>query len=168
MPRREYSSERLSISRQAVFLDTNVLFAAFWDEDEKHEMAKYFLEVFTDEIVVPIPVIIECWGVIVGSKKRIDRGLAVLEWVHNPGNATLIPAPPELLGRTRTFCSKLHIDLVDAFLVSLADDLSARHQITPAIRIVTFDNRDFFKCIGLRRDNLQIRLMNPETGDVYP
>jgi len=168
MPAKEYSSERLSISRQAVFLDTNVLFAAFWDEDEKHKMAKYFLEVFTDEIVVPIPVIIECWGLIVGSKKRRDRGLAVLDWVQNPGNATLMPATPELLGRSHTFCRRFCIDLVDAFLVSLADEFSARYQIKPAIRIVTFDNRDFFKCIGLRRDNLKIRLMNPETRDVYP
>lgn len=168
MPTRENSSERLSISRQAVFLDTNVLFAAFWDEDEKHEMAKYFLEVFTDEIVIPIPVIIECWGLIVGSRNRRDRGLAVLDWVHSPGNATLIPATPELLWRSRTFCSRFCIDLVDAFLLSLADDLSARHQIKPSIRIVTFDNRDFFRCIGPRRDSLKIRLMDPGTGDVYP
>lgn len=156
------------ISRQAVLLDTNVLYAAFCSNDERHEAATLFLEIFTDPMVVPVPVLVEYWGLVVGRDKRPDLGLALLDWVQNPGNASLLPGDPELVGRCRSFCRRLSIDLVDAFLVSIADRLSVLHQIKPAIRIATFDNRDFYKCLGWQRHRLQMRLLNPETLEEYP
>jgi len=46
----------LDISREAALLDTNVLFAAFSQDDQRRQNAREFLfDVWEDELLVPIP-----------------------------------------------------------------------------------------------------------------
>jgi predicted nucleic acid-binding protein len=156
----------IEISRRAVFLDTNVLVAAFHPNDQRHDYANAFLEMMVEEqLIVPMAVIIETWGMLVGSRKRWDCGVQFLTWLNNPGNATLMPQHTEHFGRVHEITQSMHIDCVDAILMYLANEISEQCNLNPPIRIATFDTSDFVRCIYTR--HFHITLFDLNTLEEY-
>jgi predicted nucleic acid-binding protein len=87
-------SFELVVSPNMVMVDTNVLIAAFIPSgDGQHETAKAFLELWGESgiALVPVPVLIEAWGFIVGSRKNRAAGIAMIEWALDPLLVQLIP-----------------------------------------------------------------------------
>lgn len=130
------------IPRNAYLLDTGVLSEAYLG-DKWHAEASYFLD-NAGPILVPLCVVGEAWGVLVGKNGNRAGGIEMLRWVSTPGAAILIRDDENLARESETLCSKFKIDFVDAMLTLLADRLS-RHHLNQTIQIATFDIRDFQK-----------------------
>ena len=124
------------MSRRAVLLDTNVLVAAFWPPDERHKDARAFLDMMEDEVIVPMAVITESWGWLVGSRRSWGDGLQLLTWLNNPGNTILIPQNVENFSHVREITHSMHIDWVDAILSCSANDVSEQYESEDQGRIV--------------------------------
>ena len=168
MPTFRILQYELSISREAALIDTNVLFAAFWPKDQRYESASTFLfEVWEDELLVPFPVLIETWGMLVGKNKDWASGVQLLNWISNPGTgSTLLPQSATHEIRIRDIVAKMKIDCVDATLVYLADEFTHQCELVPPIRIVTYDTADFLRCIPAY--NLRATIFDPETLETFP
>ena len=134
------------IPRDAVILDTNVLVAAFCPRDQHHEDARFFIDECTAPLLVPIAVLIETWGMIVGSYRYWDGGMELLLWLNTPGNAELLPQDTVHSEDTSDLVGAVHVDYVDALVSHLADDVSKQCQFDPNIRIATYDAADITKC----------------------
>ena len=134
----EYQAE---IARGAVLLDTNLLFARFTRDDARADEASYFFE-FAGPLLVPLCVIGEAWGLMVGKHKQRDSGIEMLRWVATPGSATIIRDDEELARQSEALVARYDVDFVDAMLMLLADRLSRQCLGTP-IPIATLDIRDF-------------------------
>jgi predicted nucleic acid-binding protein len=166
MPLYQVPVSDVDISSQAIILDTNVLVSAFLPEDERHADARAFLDLLADRNqlpVVPLVVIVETWGVLVGRRGRIERAIEFVTWLNNPGNAILLPQHCNQMAEIRRLTSTLRIDFVDAMLVRIATEISESCAIKPPLRIATFDTRDFRNLIG-RRD-VRMRLHDLTTSD---
>jgi|GEM_PF-3253828 len=159
---------QLDVSREAALIDTNVLFAAFCPHDQRNESAREFLfDVWEDELLLPTPVLIETWGMLVGKNKDWENGIRLLNWITNPGTAvTLLPQHTEHSKRIRDIIAKMRIDCVDATLIYLADEFTAQCAFAPPIRIVTYDTSDFLRCIPIYK--LRARIFDPDTLETYP
>jgi predicted nucleic acid-binding protein len=167
MPIYQMSSFELDFSRRALLLDTNVLVAAFWPEDSKHNNAKEFIfEFWEGEFIVPISVVVETWGMLVGKRRGWEWGFELLTWLNNPGNVTLIPQHVDHASLVRDTARAMHIDCVDALLMYLADEVSEQCDLNPPIQIATYDTSDFVRCLLAYK--FRIGLLNPDTLDVYP
>lgn len=135
-----------SIPRDTVILDTNVLVAAFYPRDKYHEDAKYFIDECSDPLAVPIAVLIETWGMIVGSRRYWKGGIELLAWLGTPGNAELLPQDIARFADASNKINSLHVDCVDALVSHLADDISRCCQLSSHIRVATFDTADIWRC----------------------
>jgi len=151
----------IHFARHALILDTNILVAAFLPSDTRHCDARTLLQELDFEFLVPFCVVVEMWGFLCGSRKRRDYALSCLSWLSSPGNAVLFPESDELFRRSRRLTDKLQVDLVDALLAWIATEVTKRCRIKPAMRIATYDKKDFLACV--RQPELTFRLFDPET-----
>jgi predicted nucleic acid-binding protein len=156
----------LDFSRRAIILDTNILVAAFNPRDQKHDDAKAFLDMIEDPIIVPVSVVIEAWGVLVGGSRSSSiwrYGFELLAWVTNPGYATLILQNIDSFNHIQEIMKTMHVDCVDACIMRLGHEMSDQCNLKPSIRIATYDTADFLKCI--KPFKLRIVIHNPNTLD---
>ena len=139
----EFTAE---VGSHAMIVDTNVLVAAFLTNDENHNDAYTFLFELADQVIIPSAVLVETWGMLVGSKRRPDLGLALLEWIDNPGNGVvLVPSHGDSFSDVRELADTYRIDCVDAILVGLALEISTKCRQGRPVKIATFDTRDFLR-----------------------
>ena len=148
-------ASRHDIARHAVVLDTCVLVAAFCSRDQYHQHARDYIDQAQNPLVVPIAVLVEAWGRIVGSLKDQDGGEEMLRWVTTPGQAQVLPQGTDRLDDVSSTVIRLRVDCVDALISHLADDISAQWGCAPYITIATYDTRHFWNC----RDHNRLRLM---------
>jgi predicted nucleic acid-binding protein len=146
MPVYTIPAHQHDIPRNAVILDTNVLVAAFYPRDQYHEPARTFIDECSDPFVVPIAVLIETWGWIVGSRKYWEGGIDLLLWLNTPGSAELLPQDTARFDEAGNVIRSLYVDCVDALVSQLADDISRHCQFDPHIKIATYDTADIWKC----------------------
>ena len=156
-----FISTDIEVPRGSLLVDTNVLVAAFLPADDRHTDAHTFIMDADYQLIIPVAVIVETWGFLCGSRKRIDCALSCISWVSNPGNAQVFLESIDLFNRGRQLTSRMRIDLVDALLAALATDISKRGGKGPPMRIATYDRRDFLKCKS--DPALRFSLFDPDT-----
>lgn len=142
---------QLVMNPDMVIVDTNVLVAAFIESTEgRHETARAFLQLWGEQglTLVPVPVLVETWGMIVGSRKRRDAGLAMLEWALDPSVVMLVPGHQSHLGQVAAIAKQYSVDVVDAWILWLISDMHARCELNERVRVATFDTNDFSRCAG--------------------
>jgi predicted nucleic acid-binding protein len=136
MPIFRSSLPDLHVSRNVLILDTNVLYAAFSPKDQRHEDATTFLEI-GEQYIVPVSVLIETWGLIVGRDKAWDRGLKLLAWINNPGNAVTVVQHADEISQAEELISRYKIDCADVLVSRLADRISDQCSFVPPVTIAT-------------------------------
>jgi predicted nucleic acid-binding protein len=148
MPRYVLDNFSVDVQRNAILLDTNVLVSFFLEGDQYAAQASSLVEKSGLPMLVPMCVVCEAWGLLVGKHKRFDRGIEMLSWVITPGKVTLIRDDDDLARRSKALCERYHLDYVDAMLMLLADQLSSAQCLGETIEIATADFRDFFTLIA--------------------
>jgi len=166
MPEYKIAETVLDIARNAILLDTNVLVEAFSEQDNsaRQEYAEYFFDQLERPLLVPTVVLVEAWGVLVGSKKVRLAGLDLLTWVNLPGRATIVPPYRTDVGGTQQLAEDLSVDCVDAMLVELAHDITERCGLRPPLPIATYDTRDFTRMFR-RKGDLRFRVFDMRSSD---
>jgi predicted nucleic acid-binding protein len=137
-------------------LDTNVLVAGFVKEEAYHAQARLFLDEVEDDLLVPVVVLVEAWGLIVGREKRPDLGLQMIRWVNTPGRATVLPQPIDDFIDVQTLLESTRVDCVDGILFNLALRLTGELRTMPLVRVATYDASDFYRCMSRRGVNIEI------------
>lgn len=169
MPVYRIDGVEYDIPRGGVLIDTNVVVARFDPRDENHDRAVGFLAVLDGRPffpVLPVSVLIESWGVLVGGKRQPNRtGCEMLAWALEPGTAIVLPDFPTRLDQVRELASELEIDVVDVVLIELSSCLQRECRLDDPLPIASFDQRDFYKALG--RVPSVIRLMDLESLDIY-
>jgi predicted nucleic acid-binding protein len=132
------------IPRDAVIVDTGVVAALFMNDDIHHDEALYFSEVLGRPMLLPLCVVGEAWGLIVGRGRSLEHGLEMLRWAITPGSVILVRDDEALVRESKDLCATHHIDFVDAMLILLADRL-CRQCLGSPVEIATFDMRDFLR-----------------------
>lgn len=152
MPEYEIPASILDITRDTILLDTNVLVAAFMaNEDERRqEIARVVVHEDATPLLIPSVVVVEAWGLMVGSRKDRLGGMAFLHWLNTPGRATVVPPHRTEFTETRRLMDALRVDCVDAMLAELATDITERLSLRPELPIATFDTGDFTRLSGNR------------------
>ncbi len=165
MPLYKTAETTIDIARNSLLLDTNVLVAAFYSREDagRQEYAKYVLDDLDRPLLVPTVVVVEAWGMLVGSRKETNSGTALLAWLNSPGRATIVPPQHAGVKRTQELVEAKRIDCVDAMLAELATDITQYCGLKPSLEIATFDTRDFLQMT--RKDGLQISLLDMRTLD---
>ena len=170
MPIYQLPAFQIDFNREALITDTCVLVSVFYSRDSKHTDARTFLfEVWEGDILIPASVIIETWGMLVGSYKNWDAGFEFLNWLTNPANPIfLLPQGIDHIGTIHKITGEgeRHIDCVDAFIMYLANELTQQCNFRPPVRIATYDFGDFIH--GFQKHKLRFRLINPNTLDKFP
>lgn len=144
-------SFELVLSPNMIMVDTNVLMAAFTEtNDGRHATAHAFVSLLGEVglALVPIPVLVEAWGMIVGSRKNRTAGLAMLEWASNPLLVKLIPGHHSHTAPVEAIARQYNVDIVDAWILWLISDMHVRCKLNDRVRVATFDTRDFLRCAG--------------------
>lgn len=133
------------IQAQTMLLDTNVLVAAFYEREAmgRREYAWYILEQSDRPLLIPTVVVVEAWGMLVGSLGDYDGAIQLLTWLNQPGRATIVSTIQGDLLFTQQLIQGIRIDCVDAMLAELATSISESCDLRPALTIATFDTRDF-------------------------
>jgi|SRR5208337_343170 len=159
------SSSTYALSRDVTIVDTNVLLAAFWPDDSRHEDTKTFLFEIATSVIIPVPVLVETWGILVGRSKRWDCGLKLLAWIVNPGSCVTVIDRSEPVGGVQALIESAHIDCVDAYIAHLADDVTEICDFDPPIRVATYDTGDFVLCRV--NHHIRLRVWDLNSLDVY-
>src|SRR6266478_4473532 len=107
--------------------------------------SNYFLDESEDQWLIPISVVVETWGQIVGSKGNWLAGLNFLAWLNTPGKDLLIIGHDGEIGEERQAIEGLRIDCVDAMILTLASRIFQQCQLETPLRIATSDLRDFLR-----------------------
>ena len=158
------SIEPIFISNGTYLVDTNVLVAAFDSTEQYHDDARTFLTELGIPLVIPISVLIEAWGLIVGSRKKRSQGWDMLAWATTPGNITLIhDSNSDLDEITEILAQEPLVDLVDAMLAFIANRISMICQINPPLTIATYDTADFLRMMS--RDALNFQVYDLRSGE---
>lgn len=150
MPEYRIEETVLSVPRDAMLVDTGVLVAAFDPREDagRQEYARFVLDDYGRPLLVPSVVVVEAWGMLVGSRGARSAGLELLTWLNRPGRATIVPPYRAEVLATQDLIERLLIDIVDALLVELATSITERCALRPALPIATFDTRDFLGMLG--------------------
>lgn len=134
-----------AVRRDAVLLDTNVLVAFFGsDEGEEKLWARLAIEDALREtpIIVPVAVLVEAWGMLVGHLRNFQAGVTMLNWLLAPNNMVLlVPDDTSWASTGRNIAEKYRVDIVDAILVAFAKEVFERHGVK--LRVLTYDARSF-------------------------
>jgi hypothetical protein len=118
-----------------------------------------------DQLLIPLSVLIESCGMLVGRGKQWDRGFEMLAWVANPGTPILVINHAETIDTVRELVLEIHVDCVDAVLACLAHSVSEQCGMSPPLRIATLDTADFMRCKLARR--LKLTLLDMRTLEEY-
>jgi predicted nucleic acid-binding protein len=133
------------VPARTMLLDSCVLIGAYHPEDQYHEDAMDFM--LQDEpFLVPYVVLGEAWGMLVGSRKRLEYGIKMINSLRERPNTQFVPVWSDLLNKSRDLCAKHRIDLVDASLMCLSSFLRKTLKLKSPIPIATYDTRDFCRC----------------------
>jgi predicted nucleic acid-binding protein len=153
MPVYEVEGCSVDVRRDIMLLDTNILVAAFSERDRAHDDAQTFLYEWGQEtqFAVTASVIVEAWGLLVGSRGERPSALGLLSWVIDPGALlVLLPERTDSVGQVREVVHEHSatnkIDYVDASLACLADEISEQCGLNPPASIATFDTGHFLLC----------------------
>jgi predicted nucleic acid-binding protein len=155
---------QVEVARTAVVLDTNVLVGAFCPDDQHHEYCRLIFDM-DDQFLVPIPVLVEAWGMLVGKLRRWDYGTNLLNWIVNPGSNVVVLHDPKEVQEIDSLIREVHVDCVDALLAYLAHSLSEKCRLKPPIRVATLDTSDLLKCRIAR--TLRLILVDLRTLDEF-
>ena len=155
----------VDLYHEATILDTNVICACFDKNDPYHDSASEYVEILASEgtIIVPVVVLVEAWGMLVGKDGNWRSGFALLNWLSNPGGPTLLLNDTEQFDEIRKVMMDLHVDCVDSFLYHLAHQISYRCKFKPPIRVATYDTRDVYKFMGI--GTMRFRVFDMRSGD---
>jgi predicted nucleic acid-binding protein len=131
-----------------MMLDTNVLVSAFSKEDRYHEPARRFIDESKRQLIIPVAVLIETWGMLVGSRIKDRRaGDSVVGWVNTPGKAILLPQSVDRAVDVQSLIGTARVDCVDAMVFQLATQISRQMPGGDSIYVATYDTSDFYKCM---------------------
>ncbi len=168
MPEYKIAEMVLDIARNAILLDTNVLVEAFSEQNNsaRQEYADLFLGQIEGPLLVPSVVLVEAWGLLVGSRGMRLAGLDLLTWVERPGRAIIVPPYRADVQRTQQIARDWRGDCVDAMLVELATDITDRCGLSPSLPIATYDTRDFTR-MSLKRGELRFRVFDMRSPDFW-
>jgi predicted nucleic acid-binding protein len=164
MPLYHVDGSSFDIPRDSVLLDTNVLVAAFWDRDPEHNSARYFIDEFPHQWLVPAAVVVETWGLIVGSKKDLNAGYEFLSWLNTPGRAVVVLPQSGSFSSEQAIVQALHVDCVDAVIVNLANTITVSCDLRPSLPIATYDTKDFLRLKML--PDSRFNLIDMRSGDL--
>lgn len=167
MPDYRIDETVLNVARNAMLLDSNVLFAAFYPQEDsgRRDYARFILEEYDRPLLVPSVVVVESWGMLVGSRGSFPAGLELLAWLNSPGRAIIVPPPRAAVQGTEQLIRALHVDCVDAMLAELATHITDRCDLRPALPIATFDTRDFTRLA--QAPGLRLSVFDMRSGDVW-
>jgi predicted nucleic acid-binding protein len=138
----------LDLHRRAVMLDTNVVYGAFSLRDQRHHDCLAYLEL-EEQYLLPVPVIIETWGMLVGRDRNWDAGFEFLDWLRNPSSGAIIVNHVNDFGRIHDLARSARVDCVDATILFLADEITRRCGYVPGLRVATFDTADFLRSLSV-------------------
>lgn len=156
MPNYEIGSKIFEIARDAVITDSNLLIEAFWQNAPKQKESIYFLDEFEHQWIIPIGVVVETWGFIVGKEKDWVGGSNFLGWLNTPGkNLIVIGHNGEIIDE-RVIIESLQVDCVDSMIVTLATKIFRECGFEKPIPIATWDTRDFFRLGGREEIKIQV------------
>jgi predicted nucleic acid-binding protein len=147
MPFFEIESEKVELRRDVVVLDTNVLYAAFKDDDFRHEDSLAYLEV-PKQFVLPMSVIVETWGLLVGKAHLWQSGFAFLQWIIDPSSGVVVIHNCGAIADIHNLAAALRIDCVDATILYLADKITRQCRLKPSCIVATYDTRDFLRSLS--------------------
>ncbi len=151
MPLFHAASREVEISRNSMLLDTNVLVAAFDKDDPDHIDAGTFVREFDYQWLVPIAVVVESWGMLVGSRKNWQAGYELLAWINTPGTGVVVLPEDSDLSEEHGITRSQQLDCVDAMIVRTANAITMVCGLRPSLHIATFDTGDFLRLLGARR-----------------
>ncbi len=154
----------VDVGHDDVILDTSVFIAALDVNDRYHSTARGFLDTYDTPFVVPIPVVVETWGVLVGSRKRRDLGEQLLDWLEVPGNARLLTSDHSPNPSVFEVIRKVKVDYVDVKVSIVGHMMSDTLAGKPWPAIATTDTAHFLRC--MRAFSLQFRLYDVRTGEM--
>jgi predicted nucleic acid-binding protein len=155
----------IDLSRESTILDTNVVYARFNPDDDHHEPASEYLEYLEADgpVVVPVVVLVEAWGMLVGKDNNWLGGFELLAWLSNPGGPILLLSDGEQFEDIRKTMTELRVDCVDSFLYHLAHRISLQCNLKPPIRVATYDTRDVYKLMGT--GTMRFRVFDMRSGE---
>lgn len=148
MPSYEIGPRTFEISREAIITDSNLFVEAFIPGSPNYEWANYFLEETTDQWLIPISVVVETWGQLVGSYRNWVAGSNFLAWLNTPGKELLIIGHDGEIVDEREIMERLRVDCVDAMILNLATRLFHNCRLEKPLRVATSDLRDFSRLGG--------------------
>jgi predicted nucleic acid-binding protein len=143
------------LHRRAAILDTNVVYAAFNNEDARHDDCVAYLDI-EDQYLVPLSVVVETWGLLVGRDRNWEGGFEFLRWINDPSSGVIVLNHCESMARIQALARSVHIDCVDATILYLADQISRECGYAPGIRVATYDTADFLRSMKASKFNLTI------------
>src|SRR5574337_1564532 len=101
------------LRREAVMLDTNVIYGAFSPGDSRHGDCLAYLDI-EEQYVVPLPVVIETWGLLVGRDNDWESGLRFLAWLNDPSSGVVVVNHTEDIRSIQRLAKSARVDCVDA------------------------------------------------------
>jgi predicted nucleic acid-binding protein len=146
MPIFTISEVVLDLHRRAVMLDTNVVYAAFSKDDSRHGDCLAYLDL-EEQYLLPLSVVVETWGLLVGRDRNWDSGLRFLSWLNNPSSSVVVVNHSESMARIHDLARSMRVDCVDATILYLADRISKQCGYAPGIRVATYDIADFLRSL---------------------
>lgn len=148
MPSYDIGLKTFEISRAAIITDTNLFVEAFLPDSPDYEWANFFLDESTEQWLIPISVIIEVWGQLVGSNGNWVAGLNFLAWLNTPGKELLIIGHDGEITDEREVIERLQVDCVDSMILTLASKIYHQCGLEEPLRVATSDLRDFLRLGG--------------------
>jgi len=143
-------SNSIYIEPLPVIIDTNVLVAAFLESDQNHESASFYLQNCSNPMYIPVPVIIETWGMLVKARQARSAGIRFMYWILDYSRITLLPGTCDKINYITEIVDQLEVDSVDAFILTIADDISVQCKLNPPMMIATFDTSDFLRFLSTK------------------
>lgn len=163
MPEYRLDSLAYDVMHKSVLLDTNVLVGAFDPEDSNHEEARFFIDESQYQLLVPLAVIVEAWGFLVGSRKKWNLGFEMLAWLNTPGRAIIIASKGDNIPEVQGLAQIIEkLDCVDAVLVLLSEEIRLKCGFSAGPPIATYDLRDFYKLAPKVKAGLKVLTVDSE------
>ena len=156
----EIGLHSFEISREAVITDSNLLIEAFLSNAPKQVEARYFLDEFEHQWLIPIGVIVETWGFIVGKNSDWLGGYEFLAWLNTPGKELVIIGHDGEVADERLLIERLKLDCVDAMIVNLATKIFYECNLEKPLPVATYDTRDFMRLGGRMDIRIQVYDLN--------
>lgn len=159
--------QNYDLPSHSALIDTNLLVAYFDERDRAHENARIFFAMIEEELrlsVVPMSVLVETWGMLVGRNRNHPGGIKLLEWLSQPGIVTIVPDIPTEFPTVSELVSHHKLDVVDAMILRLSHDIQTKCEMRDPLPIASMDRRDFVR-VALQA-GIAIRLYNIDSLDI--